>query len=103
MPLSLRRLERAAARPYREIATEHYGGTGALTRTAFLSHSHRDAVYARGVAAELADAGLKAYIDWEDAAMPPTPDERTAERICERISACDLFIFLATPESRRSR
>ena len=103
MPISLRTLERAAARPHVELARSMDEAVGADLRTAFLSHSHHDARYAQGVAAMLADAGLDAYIDWEDAAMPSRPDQRTAERIKDRIAACDLFIFLATPESRGSK
>ncbi|MHC4875894.1 MAG: toll/interleukin-1 receptor domain-containing protein [Planctomycetota bacterium] len=72
-------------------------------KTAFLCHSHKDADYAKGVQVLLAEQGLLVYIDWEDPHMPATPDRRTAERIQQRITDSDLFLFLATPNSTASR
>ena len=50
-------------------------------KTAFLSHSHKDRIYAKGVEAWLKENGLDVYIDWEDEEMPEIPDKTTAERI----------------------
>ena len=47
-------------------------------QTAFLSHSHEDAVYAKRVQAFLKAKGWRVYIDWEDATMPSKPDRETA-------------------------
>lgn len=80
--------------------------TAALARTiktAFLSHSHKDADYAKGLQVILAEQGLLLYIDWEDPYMPEKPERRTAERIQHQIRQTDLFIFLATPNSTTSR
>jgi nicotinamidase-related amidase len=46
-------------------------------QTAFLSHSHADATYAKHVQAFLKAKGWRVYIDWEDATMPPKPDKET--------------------------
>lgn len=72
-------------------------------RTAFLSHSHRDAELAKGLSETLAAAGWTVYIDWEDTVMPETPDRATATRIQEKILSHTLFLFLATPNSVASR
>lgn len=71
--------------------------------TAFLSHSHKDAYLAKGVQAFLHAQGWEVYIDWEDGAMPDTPDRTTAERIQAKIRDLDMFFYLATANSSASR
>jgi hypothetical protein len=73
------------------------------TRTAFLSHSHKDAELANGVAALLTQSGWLVYIDWLDEEMPSSPNRVTAQRIKERIVNNDYFLFLATANSMASR
>ncbi len=72
-------------------------------KTAFLSHSHKDRIYAKGVEAWLKENGLDVYIDWEDEEMPEIPDKTTAERIQKKIQDCNLFLYLATVNSAKSR
>ncbi|MCI3203861.1 MULTISPECIES: toll/interleukin-1 receptor domain-containing protein [Pandoraea] len=72
-------------------------------KTAFLCHSHKDAVLAEGLQALLAEQGVMLYIDWQDATMPPAPNRETAARLQYRIKACDWFLFLATGNSMASR
>ena len=72
-------------------------------KTAFLSHSHKDRIYAKGIEAWLEENGLDVYIDWEDEEMPEVPDVRTAQRIQKKIGDCDLFLYLATENSAKSR
>ncbi|MDF1600209.1 toll/interleukin-1 receptor domain-containing protein [Mesorhizobium sp. YIM 152430] len=71
--------------------------------TAFLSHSHRDALLAKGLQARLSRLDWDVYIDWEDTAMPDRPSVVTAERIRRKIVQLDLFLFLATQNSMTSR
>lgn len=75
----------------------------AKKQTAFLSHSHLDAQLAKGVQAFLSAHGWQVYIDWEDTAMPASPNRATAERIQERIRQLEFFLFLATQNSMVSR
>lgn len=72
-------------------------------RTAFLCHSHKDRTYALGLKAVIESQGGSLYIDWLDEEMPETPNRVTAERIQNKIVACDLFLFLATDNSMVSR
>lgn len=72
-------------------------------QTAFLSHSHRDRILAKGVQAFLQSQGWDVYIDWEDAEMPAKPNRQTAARIKDRIVRLDWFLFLATQTSTASR
>jgi len=51
----------------------------------------------------LAENGLELYIDWEDTAMPETPNRETAQRIKDKIASTNFFLFLATPNSTGSR
>lgn len=71
--------------------------------TAFLSHSHHDAELASGVQGYLQAQGWDVYIDWQDAAMPPSPTRETAELIQRKIRAQALFLFLATANSTASK
>lgn len=72
-------------------------------RTAFLCHSHHDAVLAKGLVVLLAEAGWTVYIDWEDHEMPSSPNRETAERIQRKIKEHSFFLFLATEKSMSSR
>lgn len=103
MPITLSELARAAAQPHVELAKSLNEAKRANLRTVFLSHSHKDATYAAGVAALLLEAGFEAYIDWQDTSMPETPNHQTASAIKLRIQRADLFMFLATPSSTVSR
>ena len=75
----------------------------ARVRTIFLSHSHKDRDYALGLKAIIEDGGGSLYIDWLDEAMPEVTSKETAQRIRSKIVDCDLFLFLATPNSMASR
>jgi hypothetical protein len=72
-------------------------------RTAFLCHSHKDRAYALGLKAIIESQGGSLYIDWLDEEMPETPNRITAQRIKDKVAACDLFLFLATENSMVSR
>jgi hypothetical protein len=72
-------------------------------KTAFLCHSHHDADLAKGLVQLLSEAGWRIYIDWQDAAMPDTPNGQTAQRIKQKISDLNYFLFLATRQSMASR
>jgi hypothetical protein len=72
-------------------------------KTAFLCHSHHDAILARGLVQLLSDAGWRVYIDWQDAQMPESPNQETAQRIKQKIVDLEYFLFLATPKSMSSR
>ena len=71
--------------------------------TAFLSHSHQDALLALGLQEMLKRAGWDVYIDWQDTTMPATPDGETAFNIKVAIVRADWFLFLATQNSMSSR
>jgi hypothetical protein len=71
--------------------------------TAFLSHSHKDALLAKGLQTRLSGLGWDVYIDWEDTSMPDRPDAVTADKIRRKIVQLDLFLFLATQNSMTSR
>jgi nicotinamidase-related amidase len=75
----------------------------ARKQTAFLSHSHYDARLAKSVQAFLTAQGWEVYIDWEDTAMPDSPNRATAERIQAKIRDLQWFLFLATQNSMKSR
>lgn len=75
----------------------------ASRKTAFLSHSHHDKLLAKGLAAKLQEDGWQIYIDWEDQTMPNRPNRTTAQKIKEKITQTDFFLFLATHNSMTSR
>ena len=72
-------------------------------RTAFLCHSHEDRELAKGIKVILKEEGVSLYIDWEDQSMPETPNQETADRIRNHIKRADIFLFLATANSKASR
>lgn len=104
MPIAQRSLQDAAARFARTrlmTLSESRGRTG--PRTAFLCHSHKDAELAKGLQVLLSEGGLEIYIDWQDTDLPDSPDRATADKIKEKIKSLDLFLFLATSNSKASR
>lgn len=72
-------------------------------KTAFLCHSHQDEILVKGLIKQFRDNGIDLYVDWLDQSMPETPDEETAQNIQNRIRAADIFLFLATLNSKNSR
>lgn len=72
-------------------------------QTAFLSHSHKDRLLAKGVQGFLRAAGWNVYIDWEDTEMPAKPNRQTASRVKDRIKQLGWFLYLATQNSAVSR
>lgn len=81
----------------------HKGADLKLRRTAFLCHSHRDQSLVRGLIVLLKEEGVDLYIDWKDHTMPETPDGVTARKIQDKIESCDIFLFLASANSKASR
>lgn len=90
----------ASLRKFAEVIKE---AKAAQKQTAFLSHSHKDANLAKGVQAFLQAQGWEVYIDWEDSAMPDSPNRETAQRIQTKIRELSWFLFLATQHSMQSR
>lgn len=82
-----------------------YTSLGRAKRSAFLchSHSHRDEALVKGLIVVFREAGVDLYVDWLDQSMPETPNKQTALNIQKRIRHADLFIFLATENSKKSR
>lgn len=72
-------------------------------QTAFLSHSHKDSVLAKGLQGFLQSKGWLVYIDWEDLSMPSKPNRETAQKIKDKIKRFDWFFYLATINSASSR
>jgi hypothetical protein len=104
MPISLDSLRSAAGRSHRvKIAKSLLEARASRQTTAFLCHSHRDEDLAKGLQVLLRENGCEIYIDWQDTAMPETPNRTTAQRIQGKIRELDWFIFLATPNSTASR
>ena len=99
-----------SSRVLRSASSQFVKSAGSLTearflnlRTVFLCHSHHDAELSKGLISLFASQGWKVYVDWEDSAMPETPNRETAERIQQKIRQLDYFVFLATEHSVRSR
>jgi len=72
-------------------------------KSAFLCHSHRDETIVKGLIALFQERGVDLYIDWKDHTMPDTPNVETAKKIQDAIRGRDLFLFLATANSKASR
>ncbi|WP_410050495.1 toll/interleukin-1 receptor domain-containing protein [Bradyrhizobium sp. Bra78] len=102
MPIPLRTLRQAAlaSAPVRKSLR---GARAQKERTAFLCHSTKDNDLARGLVNLLQDSEWQVYVDYEDAALPERPDRETARKLRDAIHASNYFIFLATPNSVRSR
>jgi len=104
MPIRIDLLKKASLRqkpPH--IAKSFTEAVSKSQATAFLCHSHEDAELAKGLQILLAENECDVYIDWQDSTMPLVPDQETANRIKEKISDCDWFLFLTTPNSTASR
>lgn len=72
-------------------------------KTAFLCHSHHDEELVKGLIVLFKEAGVDLYVDWKDSSMPNKPNRTTAVNIQARIKTSDIFIFLATANSKSSR
>jgi TIR domain len=72
-------------------------------KSAFLCHSHKDEELVKGLLVIFEEAGLDLYVDWRDHSMPETPNGVTAQKIQDKIKSSDVFLFLATANSKTSR
>lgn len=72
-------------------------------KTAFLCHSHLDEELVKGLIVLFREAGVDLYVDWQDNTMPDKPNSITATNIQARIRTSDIFLFLATANSKKSR
>jgi len=97
-------LRAAQTRAARASVVKSLGEARRLGRqTAFLCHSHKDHDLAEGLQVLFVEQGWEVYIDWQDTALPDTPDAETARKIKSKIEELDWFLFLATPNSVVSR
>jgi len=104
MPISIDDLRAATSRPYRtQVAKSLREAVSMGKDTVFLCHSHNDRDLVQGVQALLMSSGWDVYVDWQDTSMPDRPNRETAERIQQKIHDLIWFLFLATPNSTRSR
>ena len=99
MPIPVDRLTQASFRSRPEVVKSFREAKAQGQRTAFLCHSHSDRLLASGLVVVLEEAGWDVYVDWADPAMPPSPTRETAQRIQERITLANFFLFLATANS----
>ncbi len=90
---------------YRETIHESMlkSASAGRVRSAFLCHSHRDETIVKGLIALFQENGVDLYIDWKDHTMPETPNAETARKIQDAINGRELFLFLATANSKASR
>jgi hypothetical protein len=72
-------------------------------RSAFLCHSHKDEDLVKGLIVLFQELGIDLYVDWKDHTMPETPNGQTARKIQDRIRTTNLFLFLASANSKESR
>jgi hypothetical protein len=104
MAIRLADLSSAAARSYRTAFSRTLSeARGKREATAFLSHSHQDKEYAKGLQVLLREHGWEVYVDWEDSGMPDTPNRETAATVQRRINEFDWFLFLSTPNAALSK
>jgi hypothetical protein len=101
MPISLSTLRQAAGS--RKVAKSLHEARAAGAKTLFLCHSHEDQDLVLGLVNLLDDAGWNVYVDWKDTSMPAAPSRETAQKIKDRVKGADYFLFLATPNSVKSR
>lgn len=92
---------RMASRPKVASLLENFSTT--TRRKAFLCHSHKDVAFVEGLLEILEEAGIDLYVDWKDNSMPDIPNEETARKIKEHIAGSQVFLFLATANSKASR
>ena len=103
MPISIDAIRSAAGQVKKAAPRTLHEAKASNLATAFLCHSHEDADLVKGVINMLSNEGWDVYVDWEDTTMPATPERETALRIQQKIVELKYFIFLATPNSVRSR
>jgi hypothetical protein len=72
-------------------------------KMAFLCHSHKDEDLVKGLVVLFQELGITLYVDWQDNTMPEKPNSETAKKIQDRIIHSDIFLFLATANSKASR
>lgn len=80
-----------------------YTASNTARRTAFLCHSHKDEALVKGLIVIFREAGVDLYVDWLDQTMPEKPNKVTAQKIQNRIKTANIFLFLATANSKASR
>ena len=80
-----------------------FSASAGRVKSAFLCHSHKDEILVKGLIAYFQEKGIDLYIDWKDHSMPDTPNIMTAKKIQEAINSRELFLFLATSNSKASR
>ena len=72
--------------------------------TIFLSHGHKDLIYAYCIALFLKKTyEVNVYIDAFDFSMPSTTSAKTAQKLRDKIRSCSRFIFVGTKESFNSK
>jgi len=104
MPISLDALDRAALRRApTTIAKSLQEARASGRRTAFLSHSHLDRSRAKGLQTLLAEQRWDVFIDWEHSSLAERPTKETAAWLQSAIERCDWLLYLATPNSEKSR
>jgi hypothetical protein len=96
-------LKNKAYRYNQRIDESQYTASYIKKKTAFLCHSHKDETLVKGLIVIFREANIHLYVDWMDQSMPEKPNKVTAENIKSRIKNSDLFIFLATANSKASR
>jgi hypothetical protein len=69
----------------------------------FLSHKHDQREEMEQAMALLRSQDVSVYVDWQDGNMPSKTSGETATLLREKISTCQKFVLLATPEAIRSR
>lgn len=92
---------KAASYTLTKVMSEGY--TFSAKKSAFLCHSHKDEELVKGLIVIFEEACLDMYVDWRDHSMPETPNGVTARKIQEKIKSSDVFLFLATANSKASR
>lgn len=103
MPIALTTLRNAVV-DFSEIkARTIFEARAQGLQTLFLCHSHLDKDLVNGVTKLLSDTGWRVYVDWADGSMPDIPNRETAARIQQKIVDLNYFLFLATPNSMKSR
>jgi hypothetical protein len=93
------------AAAYRETLHESMRKSASLgkAKSTFLCHSHKDETLVKGLIALFQETGIDLFIDWKDHSMPETPNAETAKKIQDAIRARDIFLFLASANSKASR
>ena len=71
--------------------------------TIFLSHSHKDRPYVKGLISRFAALEISIYVDWNDSTMPRVTSKLTASQIKRRMNQCHLFVVLATKNAIESK